>query len=178
MHHAANLSFLSSKNSYSHDFHFHQQATIRWSIHPNESGSLGSKISWTLNVFCGTLSLIFIPPQTICLCLLVSFEGRRGLSLGSPESRTWTKDLRCTTLLGHITQNEGYGLQKQQRVKENARMLIKLVVAKFNLLFDVARPSSEKTYNCFSGQSVLREKGKIIHRLLPPMGQIFISWGC
>lgn len=35
-------------------------------------------------------------------------------------------------------------------MEENIRTLIKLGVAKFKLLLDVARPSSEKTYNCFS----------------------------
>lgn len=46
-------------------------------------------------------------------------------------------------------------------MEENIRLLIKLAAAKFKLLLDVARPSSGYPCNCFSGQSLKEEKGKI-----------------
>lgn len=68
---------------------------------------------------------------------------------------------------------------KWRKMEENTRMLIKLATAMFNLLLDVARPSSEKPYNCFSEQFLGGEKGnKSIYALLLPLVKFSSRSGC
>lgn len=50
---------------------------------------------------------------------------------------------------------------RQRRMEENARTLFKPPATQFNLLLDVARPSSEKPYNCYSRWCLQGSEGEI-----------------